>query len=352
MDGLSRPDHVSADDLVAVCSRILEAAGTPPDRATVVGRSLASAELRGLASHGVSRLPAYIRRVQAGLIQPAAELAVVSETAATVTLDAGAGFGHAAGWHAMGLAMEKAMSQGIGTAAVRNGTHFGIAGFFAERAASADMIGVATSNGAALMAPPGTRTRVLGTNPLAIAFPSPVEPILLDMATSTAALGKILLARDTGTSIPADWALDLEGSPTTDPAIAASGLLTPLGGHKGFGLAFALEVLSAGLSGAAAGPAAGSMYRTWDRPENLGHWFLAVDPRAFAGMETFLATVGGLAAAIHSAEPLPQREGALLPGEVERLREAEARREGIVVTPAMAGSLQEAAELVNAGSPW
>jgi ureidoglycolate dehydrogenase (NAD+) len=353
MDGLSQTATVTADELIAACQRILEAVGTPADPAAIVGRSLTAAELRGVSSHGVSRLPAYLRRVQAGLIKPAAEPEIVAETPASVTIDGGAGFGHAVGWHAMGHAMARATTEGIGAAGVRNSTHFGIAGFFAERAATAGLVGIATSNGAALMAPPGTRTRVLGTNPISIAFPARGgEPIVLDMATSTAALGKILLARDAGTPIPGDWALDLEGNPTTDPAVAAGGLLTPLGGHKGFGLALALEVLSAGLSGAAAGPAAGSMYRTWDRPEGLGHWFLAIDPGAFAGMEVFLGTVASLAAAVHEAEPIRPGHAALVPGELERRQEDRARRDGISVTTAMATSLDEAASLVGMASPW
>jgi ureidoglycolate dehydrogenase (NAD+) len=353
MDGLSQPATLSADALIAACQRILEAVGTPAEPAAIVGRSLTAAELRGVSSHGVSRLPAYLRRVQAGLIKPAAEPAIVAESPASVTIDGGAGFGHAVGWHGMGLAMARAATEGIGAAAVRNSTHFGIAGFFAERAAADGLIGIATSNGAALMAPPGTRARVLGTNPISIAIPAPGDaPIVLDMATSTAALGKILLARDAGTPIPGDWALDQDGNPTTDPAVAASGLLTPLGGHKGFGLALALEVLSAGLSGAAAGPDAGSMYRTWERPENLGHWFLAIDPKAFAGIDAFLGTVAGLAAAVHDAEPIRPGQDALLPGEIERRQEDRARRDGISVTAAMAASLEEAASLAGMASPW
>jgi len=358
MDGLTRveparPATIDADALAGACRRILEAVGTPAETAEIVARSLTAADLRGVSSHGVSRLPAYLRRVQAGLIKPAAEPQVVAQTPATVTLDAGAGFGHAVGWHAMGLAMELAATQGVGVAAVRNSTHFGIAGFFAERAAAGGMVGIATSNGAALMAPPGTRTRVLGTNPLAIAIPSADDqPVVLDMATSTAALGKILLARNAGSPIPDGWALDLEGTPTTDAAIAAAGLLTPLGGHKGFGLALGLEVLSAGLSGAAAGPNAGSMYRTWDRPENLGHWFLAVDPGAFAGLDPFLTTVAELAAAVHGAEAVAGGQPALLAGEIERRREAQARQEGLPVTRVMAASLEEAATLAGLESPW
>jgi LDH2 family malate/lactate/ureidoglycolate dehydrogenase len=353
MDGLTRPATLSAEDLEAVCERILGAVGTPPDTATIVARSLTTADLRGVSSHGVSRLPAYLRRVQAGLIRPAARPEVVAETPASVTLDGGAGFGHASGWHAIGLAIERATTQGVAAAAVRNSTHFGIAGLFAERAAVSGMVGVATSNGAALMAPPGTRTRVLGTNPLAIALPLGDDvPIVLDMATSTAALGKILLARDAGSPIPGDWALDLNGTPTTDPAIAAGGLLTPLGGHKGFGLAFALEAVSAALSGASAGPDAGSVYRTWDRPEDLGHFFLAIDPRAFAGIEQFISTVRALAIAVHHAEPVGDGQGALLPGEIERRRETRARRDGLEVAPAMAASLEEAAKLAGMESPW
>ena len=357
MDGLTRPAGppatIRADDLQRASERILAAVGTPAETAEIVARSLTTADLRGVMSHGVSRLPAYLRRVEAGLIKPAAQVKVIRESPASVTLDGGAGFGHAIGWRAMGMAIERAKMQGVAAAAVRNSTHFGIAGFFAERAAAEGMVGLATSNGAALMAPPGTKTRVLGTNPLAIALPSGAgAPIALDMATSTAALGKILLARDAGAAIPANWALDLEGNPTTDPTVAAGGLLAPLGGHKGFGLALALEALSAGLSDAAAGPGAGSMYRTWDRPENLGHFFLAIDPRAFAGVEVFNRILVALSDAVHQAEPVGEANGALLPGEIERHQEARARAEGLAVTPSLAASLEEAAKLAGLSSPW
>jgi LDH2 family malate/lactate/ureidoglycolate dehydrogenase len=340
--------RLSASDLERACTAILLAADVPTDEVALVVHSLLLAELMGHASHGVSRLPTYVQRVQAGLICTGRPARLVRDSTCLLAFDGQAGFGHVVGARAMAACVERARETGLAAATVSNSSHFGIAGAFALQAVDAGMIGVAMSNAAAKMPPQGGRTPVLGTNPLAVAIPtSGPYPILLDMATSAIALGKVLLAQAVGHAIPAGLALTAEGDPTTDAAAAAAGLLLPMGGPKGFGLALVLEVFSAVLSGASIGRDVGSMYRSWDRSEDLGHFFLALDPSALLAREEFLARVERLAAQVRSSELLPGVEGVYLPGELEFRRADEARRDGLVFTDALRADLQRAADCVG-----
>jgi len=343
---------MSVDALEQICTDILVAVHVPKHEAATVATSLVRAEARGQASHGVMRLETYVKRVKRGLIRPGVAPEIVTETPTTVVIDAHDGFGHVVGLHAMDVCIERAQRLGLGAAAVRNSTHFGIACIFAERAMSAGCVGIATSNAAARMPPVGTKTAVLGTNPLAIAVPSGVRTtaFVLDMSTSVAALGKILAARDQGRSIPEGWALDAEGMPTTDSARAADGLMLPMSGAKGFGLALVLEVLSAVLSGAPAGQGAGSMYRTWDRPERLGHFFMALSVSAFQPLNDFDKGITNLTSQIRHAQRIDSAQ-VWLPGEIEADQERVARQQGITVTPQLSGALTAAAKAAGTSPP-
>jgi LDH2 family malate/lactate/ureidoglycolate dehydrogenase len=338
--------HVPADTVRDFVARILGGAGVDRHDAAIVAESLVLAELRGQSSHGLARLETYVKRVQAGLIAKRSSPTVVYDAPALRIYDANYAFGHVVGRQVMDDCIQRARSQGVAAAAVRNSTHFGIAGGFALRAARTGMIGIVASNGAARMPPHGTRTAVLGTNPLAIAVPVlHGEPIVLDMATSATALGRILVARDQGQSIPQGWALTRDGRDTTDAAEAIAGLMLPMAGPKGFGLAFMLEVLSACLSQAAVGQHAGSMYNTWDASERLGHFFLAIDvPRdAAAG---FFERVADLARQVRSAQPLAEARP-MLPGEIESELATARTREGLELEPALRASLERLAVSVG-----
>jgi LDH2 family malate/lactate/ureidoglycolate dehydrogenase len=348
MDGLGQVRAGSAvhpDALQASCVAILEAVGVDVQVAEVVARSLVTAEARGKSSHGIARLPTYVRRVKEKLIDPNAPPRVVTEGPATAVIDGGSGFGHYIGLRAMSIAVEKARTSGLGAVSVRNSTHFGIAALFAESAGREGYIGIATSNGPAWMAPPGTSTRILGTNPIAIAVPgAPGSAFVLDMATSVAALGKILALRDAKQPIPAGWALAPDGTPTTDSAVAADGLLLPFAGHKGFGLALVLEVLSAVLSGASVGQSAGSMYRSWDAPEGLGHFFLALSVEAFRARASYEEWLSELVEQVRSAEALDPTARVFLPGEIEAQRQLKAYEQGIRIERELEIALRRSAE--------
>jgi len=350
MDGLSSEAtgtlaNIQPDELASQCAAILRAAGVNDRVGAAVARSITRAEARGQSSHGVTRLPTYVKRIRAGLINANATPLVVKATPATAVMDAQGGFGHFVGLEAMSLAVEKATQVGIGAVAVRNSTHFGIAGPFAELAADRGCIGIATSNGPAWMAPSGTSTAVLGTNPIAVAVPGPQRTcFILDMATSVAALGKILALRAAGEAIPEGWALSSKGEPTTDASTAAEGLLLPLGGHKGFGLALVLEVLSAILSGARVGQNAGSMYRTWTEKEGLGHFFLAISVDAFRPREDYEQGLADLANQVRSAQVIADGNEIFLPGEVEARNERNASQNGIRLSVPMQAALVDALE--------
>lgn len=332
-------------------SHILRGAGVPSDEADQVARSLVLAELRGQASHGLVRLETYVKRLNAGLISKGLAPTLVSDVGALMIFDGHHGFGHVVGLHVMDACIDRARATGVAAAAVRNSTHFGIAGVFALRAAAAGMIGVASSNGAARMPPVGTKTAVLGTNPLAISIPTLGSvPLLLDMATSATALGRIIVAKERGERIPEGWALTKDGAPTTDAALALGGLILPMAGPKGFGLAIVLEVLSACLSGASVGQHAGSMYNTWDRPEGLGHFFLAISVAATGRGDAFLNSISDLARQVHEAASIDGSASGLLPGEIEAQREATSRRDGIVIEPTVRAALRRLAD--DAGTAW
>jgi LDH2 family malate/lactate/ureidoglycolate dehydrogenase len=257
--------------------------GVPSADASVVAESLVESELDGMATHGLLRLPFLLRRLQAGFITPRPSFRVLAERPATVLLDGGNALGPVAGLRAVELALERARAAGAGVAAVRHSNHLGALSYYLRRLTGAGAIGLAFSNTPPAMAPPGGRTAYLGTNPIAAGFPTSAEPVLVDLATSQVARGRILQAARAGEAIPPGWAVDGAGRPTTDPGAAISGSLVPLGGDKGFALALMVEVLSGVLSGSAVGPEVGGTYIASERESNVGHCFLAIDPEAFAG---------------------------------------------------------------------
>lgn len=331
------------EPLRARCQRILERAGMRPEDAYLVADSLVLAELRGVRSHGVVRLPVYVERIRRGVLDPKAEVRVVREHRATAVLDAGDGHGIPAGVRAMDLCIEKARQYGVAAVAVRRSNHFGAAWYFARRAVEQGMIGVASANADAFVAPWGAARRYLGTNPLAVGIPAGEEPpIALDMATSAAAHGRIMLARQRGEPIPLGWALDREGRPTTDPAAALEGALLPFGQAKGSAIALIIDLVCGPLAGALTGPFIAALYTDLDRPQRLGHFFMAIDVAAFADPAEFRRRVDESIRAIRSLPPAQGFERVYLPGEPEWLNEQYNRQHGLLLEPA---TLRQLAEL-------
>jgi LDH2 family malate/lactate/ureidoglycolate dehydrogenase len=317
---------MSPEALRRFAQEVLRRAGADSSSAEAVAWALLEADLRGVGSHGLVRLPIYVRRLEAGLVNPSPRLE--PEVRGPIALlDGEHGFGPRVGLRAVAIAQELAQAHGVGVVAVRRSTHFGMAGLYAEKLALEGLVALVTSNAEPDVVPYGGREKALGTNPIAFAAPAPQGPIVGDFATSQTAMGKVFLARMRGERIPPSWALDREGRPTEDPHAAYA--LLPMAGTKGYALALLVEILSGVLSGAGMSHGIGRMYDTWERPQDVGHFFLALDPGAFLGRETFLERMSRLLSQIKSTPPAPGFVEVLLPGEVEARRRARAFAEGL-----------------------
>ena len=252
---------VPAARLTALAARLFVAAGISEQSAQVVAEALVDADLQGVSSHGVMLIDMYLDRIRSGSVSTEEVAAVVSDRGIAVVLDARHALGQLTSTQAMRIAIGRAQQYGAGIVAVRHGFHFGTARRYAIEAAKADCVGIVMCNTRPLMPAPGGAERVVGNNPIAIAVPGdgPI-PIVLDMATSEAAMGKIRMAEKAGQAIPPTWAVRSDGSPTSNPSEAIAGMLLPSGGPKGFGLAFMIDLLCGLLSGGASGGAVQPLY--------------------------------------------------------------------------------------------
>lgn len=341
------------EGIVTFVADAFVAAGMDAGDAREAAEFLTLADLRGVESHGVARLPGYINRLKAGLIDAHAELTVVQEWPSTLALDARNGLGLTMGRQAMVRTIAKAEESGICLTTVRNSNHFGIAGSYALMAAEHGLGGMAMTNASRLVVPMFSKSPMLGTNPIAFAVPTGSgRPFILDMSTSTVAWGKIEIARRAGLPIPAGWALDKAGHPTTDPAAVAG--LMPLGGprdqsgHKGYGLAVMVEVLTAMLAGSAWSYDIGRTTSTagYSSPGGIGHCFLAWRIDAFRDPAEFRASMDAMIAELRAA-PLAEgmiAESVMVPGDPEAESERVNRSQG---TPVRAEVLVELAEMAE-----
>lgn len=344
--------HIPVRDLIQTCIVLLQKVGVPPDQAATVAEIVVEADLRGVESHGLLRLPAYIHRVQAGLMTAVTELKTVRERGATVLLDAQSGFGQVAGVVAMTQAMDRARQHGVGVAAVRNANHFGIAAHYAMMALSQRMIGVVTANAAPSMAAWGGAAPVLGTNPICVAIPTGGDvDIVLDMASSMVARGKIRLAASKGQRIPLGWALDADGRPTEDPTAGLKGTVVPIGGPKGYGLALAVDVLSGVMTGADFGTRLTSVHEL-KQHSSVGFVTQALDITAFAEWDEFAASIGALVAEVLNSPRAPGVSRIYLPGEIEWLKQQERLKSGVPVPQEVLDELRQLAAGLGAPLPF
>ncbi len=334
--------RVEAAALQAFVAAVLARAGLPEDGAAQVADSLVEADLRGVHSHGVIRLGVYLRRLEAGLINPRPRIELRRVAPAALVVDGDHGMGAVVGDAAMAACLAAARESGVAAATVRRANHFGIAARYAMAALPHGMIGLASCNAAPRMAPTGGRDPLLGTNPFAIAIPAGQRPpLVVDMATAAAPLGKILLAQAKGEPIPPGWALDPEGRPTTDPAAALQGTLLPFGGYKGYALALVIDVLAGVLTGGLFGAAVRGLYEDFTRPQESSFFLAAIQVSAFLPWQEFQSRMEALVDAIKSSRPAPGVDEILLPGELEwRSRQAHLAA-GIPLPPALWSELLE-----------
>jgi LDH2 family malate/lactate/ureidoglycolate dehydrogenase len=315
--------------------QIALAAGVPAADAAILADSLVAADLAGTSTHGVSRLPIYMRRVQKGLIDPAGPLRIERQRAGTLAIDAGNGLGQVQAVKVLDRLVPMARTCGIASATIRNSQHFGALSYYCNRAADLGMILLATTNCEPAMSPEGGCEAFFGTNPIAASFPTGKGfHIKVDLATSLVARGNIIAAAKCGQAITPGWALDPEGNPTVDANQALLGTVLTMAGHKGYALALLVEVLSGVLSGAAVGSAVGSMYKDLDRKQDVGHFFCLLDIEAFCDLGEFKSRIDAMIERIKSCRKRPGVEEILVPGERSHRTYLHNLRHGVPLDPA------------------
>ena len=304
--------RVERERAETVAAAALEAHGITPSDAASTAEVLVSADARGKQSHGLLRLPRFVRGIDHGNVDPEGDIEVVRDADAAATLAGGSRLGPVVAREAVGEATARADDYGIGAVGVRETNHLGMLGYYTDVIRRAGYVGVAVTNTEPAMPPYGGADPILGTNPIAVGIPSD-PPFNLDMSTSSIARGSVLRARENGESLPEGVALDADGTPTTDPEAALNGVIRPFGGAKGSGLAIAVEILAGGLVGAAMGTDVTGTYHTEDECTK-GDLFLAIDPEALGG-PGFVDRVNGFVAELKAGDTAAGFDLIRLPGE-------------------------------------
>ena len=333
---------VEAAGLERYVAALFESAGMSPEQATEFAGALVQTNLWGVDSHGVLRVPIYLERLRSGAMNPRPKPVRVRGTDAFEVIDGDAGPGVIVARTAMRRAVAAAHTSGVGLCGVVNSNHFGAAGLYARLAAADGMIGIAMTNVMPNIIAPGGSRPVTGNNPLAVAAPTGGPfPFVLDISLSAVAGGKLLLASKKGERIPLDWATDAEGRPTDDPDVAFAGFLLPLGGFKGLGLSYVVDVLCGVLTGGAFGWGVKSMYAQREDPSLTGHLLMAVDVAALMDPDEFNDRMDRYCAGI-KASPMWEEGGEMLvPGELEYRSEQQRLAEGIPLPQELYRELRE-----------
>ncbi|MEP7183660.1 MAG: Ldh family oxidoreductase [Betaproteobacteria bacterium] len=324
----------SLDELQALATRALANAGANPQMAEATARALVYADARGLASHGVARVPQYATHLRNGRADGTAVPAIVRSKGAAALVDARCGLAFPACALAVTEAIARARQFGVAFVGVTNSHHFGVAACHLEPVAAAGMVGLALGNSPSAMPVAGGKRPLLGTNPIAAVFPRrDGAPLVIDLSLSEVARGKLMVAAKEGKPIPLGWALDRDGQPTTDPKAGLEGSMLPAGGTKGAMLAFVVELLVTALTGAAIGFEATSFFVDEGNRPRLGQAFLVVDPDALAGRDVYLERVEALLA------EMAKEEGVRLPGARRGTLAGRSGTEGIEIPRGLAEQL-------------
>lgn len=322
---------VEPDRLLAFATAIYEAAGLPPDDARLAADTLVQADLWGHQSHGVLRLPWYVARLKSGVVRAIASPEAVTDAGAIAVVDGHDAMGQVVAAHAAKEAVERARRHGIGVVSVRNSNHFGTAMYFTRMAALEGCVGFLATNASPAMAPWGGREVAVGTNPWSWAAPAGrFAPLMLDIANTGVARGKIYLARQKGVPIPEGWAIDAEGAPTTDPVAALAGATLPMAGHKGYAIAVVMDMLAGVLGGGGFGRSVAGPYQS-ERRGGVGHFMLALDIAAFQPLAEFEERMERLIAELKGVALARDVDEIVYPGELEARNAARAVRDGLAL---------------------
>ena len=310
--------NISVDNLSEVVLETFNKVGVSNDDAKIILDTILFANRRGVATHGVGRLPLYVHKIAAGHYNPKNDIEVLADNAAYALLDAKNGFGQVVAKKATKMAIERAKKYGIAVVGVRNSNNFGTAGYFGDMAAREGCAAMVYANAAPAIAPTGGKKTIFGTNPLCYAYPGDEEhyPILLDMATTIAARGKIRLAAKNGEKIPLDWAIGPDGQPTDDPNVALKGSLLPIGGYKGYGLSMFVDIFAGMLTGSHYAGEVKNLSKMEEDSGN-GHLFVVIDLDKFMTDEEKKERI----AHFYNAVKACGEEGKIfMPGEIEYIK--------------------------------
>lgn len=344
--------EVPAGELEEFAARVLSAAGLLPEDAAVAAHCLVQANLRGVDTHGVMRLVQYAECLRTGEVNPRPQVRVASRAGCRALVDADGGYGFRPSLLAAEAAVELAREHGAGLAGVRASHHFGMAATYALRIAEAGLVALVTANTGPIMPPFGGARAAMGNNPMAFGVPRRGRPpLILDMAMSQTAFGRVRLAAVEGRSIPLGWAYDSEGKPTTDAVEALRAqLLAPMGGHKGYGLSLVVDVLTGVMTGSPVGSAADAHGH---RGGGIGHFLLALRPDLFVTEDEFYDVLEARLAEVLATPSAPGSERVLLPGDLELQTTGTRLARGIPLSDALASQLSELARRISAGAtPW
>jgi LDH2 family malate/lactate/ureidoglycolate dehydrogenase len=333
---------VPSDGLRAFLNELFCNVGMTKANALYCAECLVLTNLWGIDSHGVLRLPIYVKRLVDQVIAANPQVERVAGRGAFHVVNGGNGMGFLVGREAMKQAIELARDHGIAAVAVRNSNHFGAASLYAKLATDVGLIGIAMTNVTPNLVVPGGSKPITGNNPIAVGVPTAEPfPFMLDISMSSVAGGKLLLASKKREKIPLDWATDREGRFTDDPDAGFKGFLLPLGGHKGYGLSLVVDILCGVLSGGAFQFGVRGMYTQPTEPSRTGHMMIVVDPEIAMDHETLIARMREYYAAIKASPMWQEGKEMLLPGELEYRTKLQRERDGIPLPPDLFGEIEE-----------
>ncbi len=325
--------RVDVEEARALCVAAYRRHGVPPDDAARAAEQFILCDLLGIPTHGLRRLSNYIGRIEIGGINPTPDIQVASRLPAVAVMNGDGGLGTVVASRGLEEGIRRAGENGIAYISCINSNHFGGNASYGWLAAEAGMVCLSGSNGTPTIAAPGGKTPAIGNNPIGYAAPGPDgRHFILDMALSIASRGKLRAARDRGEPIPEGVALDKDGLPTTDAGAALDGFVLPIGGHKGYGLATAIDILSAVLGGGGIGTGIRHQFKQPGEPSNVSHFFLLIDPAATVGRDAFRQNILDFAAWVHAQPSVDPARPGRLPGEAASARLARNRTEGIPMT--------------------
>jgi LDH2 family malate/lactate/ureidoglycolate dehydrogenase len=348
MDASKEKHYVTAAHARTFVEAVLRGNGVSPSHARIVADCLVQADLRGVDTHGINRIPSYMARVREGVLDAQASPTLTQLTPVVAQVDGHNAFGFVAAHVAMARAIDMAREFGIGMVSVKHSNHFGMSAWLVQQALDAGMMSLVFTNSSPALPVWGGREKLMGVSPLACGAPAGTEkPFILDMAPSVAARGKIYKAARRGEKIPPDWALDAEGNQTDDPHRALEGVMLPMGGPKGSALSIMMDVFSGVLSGSAF---AGHVTNPYDpsRPADVGHFLVALKPDLFMSLEDFKARMDYLYRRVVDSEKMAGVDRIYYPGEIEQLMQEERLKTGIPYVEAEIEALNREAERVGA----